>query len=55
MFHQVAPGNVTVSGREARWAVLESGDEIRIDQHTFVFEIPSAAPDVAPLPAGSPA
>ena len=55
MFHQVAPGNVTVSGREARWAVLESGDEIRIDQHVFVFELPVSAADQGPLPAGSPA
>ncbi|HET9199799.1 MAG TPA: VWA domain-containing protein [Dehalococcoidia bacterium] len=55
MFHQVAPGNVTVAGREARWAILESGDEIRIDQHVFVFELPATGPQSGPLAAGSPA
>jgi VWFA-related protein len=55
MFHQVAPGNVSISGRETPWAVLESGDEIRIEDHVFVFELPSAQPGPGGLPAVHPA
>ncbi|MEX2236493.1 MAG: VWA domain-containing protein [Dehalococcoidia bacterium] len=44
MFHQVAAGLVTVGGREVQWAVLEGGDEIRIGEHLFVFEVPVSSP-----------
>ena len=55
MFHQVAPCNATVSGRNAPWVILESGDEIRIEDHLFVFEIAASPARQPGMPAGQPA
>jgi VWFA-related protein len=54
MFHQVRPGPVRLAGRDAQWAVLEDGDEIRIVDDVFVFEIPPVS-QARDLTEGAPA